>query len=200
MVVAASAVSVMSGESSAVSAGLSPGFTRSSCTSVGAAPERVTSSASTPVLGPVHSGSVPPRASGVVSASAPASSTVSCVQSPQAPASSCTRTCTTVSVTAASAAQVTPTSEKSSVRVSVTVRTGSVGATPPTGSVVPCSTSAAGAGSSTEPMAICSVEVSTGSASGPGAALTGTTRTVAVMASHATVQATTRRAEVVTGR
>jgi hypothetical protein len=69
MAIAACAVSPISGSPGAASAALSPGSTRSSCTSVGRAPERVTSSASTAVLGPVHSGAVPPRTVRSVSAS-----------------------------------------------------------------------------------------------------------------------------------
>jgi hypothetical protein len=138
---------------------------------VGAAPERVTSSASTPVLGPVHSGAVPPRTGGppAGSRSCPAS-TSRVLQSPHSPSSPCTRTCTTVSVTAGSAAQVTPTSENGAVPVRRTVSVGAVAGTPLTGSVGPRSTSAAGAGSCTDPIATSSVDVSTGTGSGAGAA------------------------------
>ena len=137
---------------------------------MGAAPERVTSSTSTPVLGPVHSGEVPPRSSASTGApsSCSASSVPISVQSPQPPSSSCTRTCTRTSVTAGSAAQVTPTSEKEGTPVRVTVSAGAVSGTPDTGSVVPCWTSAAGVGASTEPRSTSTESVATGTASGEG--------------------------------
>jgi hypothetical protein len=105
MVTAALAWSVAPETSPTVaSAALSPGSTRSSRTSVGAAPDRVVSSASTPVLGPVHRGAVPPRCTAPVLAfgawSRVSLSTV--VHSPQAPAASRTRTCTRVSRTSGS--------------------------------------------------------------------------------------------------
>src|SRR3954470_17803270 len=87
MAIAASAVARMSGVSSEESAALLPGSMRSSRTSVGRAPERVTSSTSTPSLGPVHSGSVPPRAGVADSGSEPTSalSVPPWIQSPQFP-------------------------------------------------------------------------------------------------------------------
>src|SRR3954453_7495978 len=173
MAMAACAVSVIAGAWIALSAGLVPGSMRSSWTSVGWAPDRGTSSASTPVLGPVQSGDVPPRCSRCPE-SAPsfwsASSMLTGVQSRQAPEASCTRTWTTVSVTAGSLAQVTPTRENGSTPVLRTVSVGAVSGTPDTGSVVPSWTSAAGAGSATDPMSTSSEDVFTGSGSGAGAA------------------------------
>ena len=162
----------MSGDPRDVSASLVPGSISSSWTSVGAAPERVTSSTSTPWLGPVHSGDVAPRSSGSAPASAfgSASSVPTSVHSPHRPSASCTRTWTTVSVTAGSWAQLRPTIENSSTPVRETVSVGAVSATPATGSVVPSCTSAAGAGSSVDPSGTSSEVTSTGTASGPGSA------------------------------
>src|SRR3712207_4843499 len=89
-VTAASAVLVISGASRAVSAGLVPGSMRSSRRSDGAAPDRVTTSTWTPVLGPVHSGALPLRLSAPEGASgfSVASSTPIGVHSPQVPARS----------------------------------------------------------------------------------------------------------------
>ena len=81
----------------------------------GSAPDGVTSSTSTPVRGPVHNGAVPPRGSrpgvrvGVllgVLRRRPGSTR------PRGPSPSRTRIWTSVSVTAGSCAQVTPTREK----------------------------------------------------------------------------------------
>src|ERR687893_2366722 len=170
MAVAACAVSVMSGAPRAASATLSPGSTRSSCTSVGWAPDRVTSSASTAVAGPVHSGAVPPRTGVPVSApgSCSAASALTSVHGAQVPARSRTRTCTTVSVTAGSKVHVTPTSENSATSVALTDNVGTVSGTPATGSVVPSCTCASGAGSLNDPIATSSTDVSTGTASGAG--------------------------------
>jgi hypothetical protein len=75
----------------------------------------------------------------------------------------------------------------------VTVSAGAVSATPLTGSVVPSCTSAAGAGSSTEPRFTSSADVGTGSGSGAGAAQTGRTRIVPVKERKATRPADKRR-------
>src|SRR5215218_2872982 len=184
----------MSGVPGTASAALSPGSTRSSRTSVGRAPERVTSSTCTPVLGPVHSGAVPPRTRAPAApASCSASSGSTSVHEPQPPSASWTRTCTSVSVTASSCAQVTPARENSSTSVLSTVSVGAVAGTPATGSLVPGCTSAAGAGSATEPIATSSVEVVTGSGSGTGAAYTGSTRTVPVNTTKASGPTSRRR-------
>jgi hypothetical protein len=87
MALAACAVSRMAGVVRAASAALVPGSMRSSFTSVGWAPERVASSACTPVLGPVHSGAVPPRSffPDTASGLGTASSMPTWVQLPQPP-------------------------------------------------------------------------------------------------------------------
>jgi hypothetical protein len=81
-----------------------------------------------------------------------------------------TRTWTTVSSTSGSASQVTPTSENGATCGRLTVSVGVDAGTPATGSLGPDCTSAAGAGSSTEPIGTSSLEVVTGSGSGTGAA------------------------------
>src|SRR5688500_4034018 len=185
---AAAALSWTCGVPTTASAALVPGSTRSSRTSLGCAPERVTTSASIPVLGPVHTGSVPPRtrAPGVPGVDCPGSCTTISDHSPQVPATDWARIRTTVSVTVGSYAHVTPTRENSSVPVRLTDNAGRVPGTPATALPVSARTSAPGAGPPTEPIGMVEAEVSTGEGWVLGAAWTGTTRMVALNVRKAT--------------
>src|SRR4051794_9775512 len=185
---AAAAPSCACGVPATVSAALVPGSTRSSRTSLGCPPERVTTSAPIPALGPVQTGSVPPRtlAPGGPGADCPGSCTTISDHSPQVPATDRARIRTSVSVTVGSYAHVTPTRENSSVPVRLTVNAGRVPGTPATAFPVAARTSAPGAGPPTDPIGTVEAEVSTGEGWVMGAAWTGTTRKVALNVRTAT--------------